>query len=794
MRLKFTIFPFLFMVLLPAAIAHAQSFGTIKGTVTDAQTGEGLSGVNVLVRGTGLGTTTSENGTFEITRLKPRTYELVAVIMGYAAAVQTVAVVPGGATDVRLQLQSKPITLSDVLVQADRPVSAASSRAVRNFDLQIRPTRSAQDILQLAPGLIIAQHAGGGKAEQIYMRGFDADHGTDVNLSVDGIPVNMVSHGHGQGYADAHFIIPDVIDGLEVYKGPYFAEFGNLATAGAVAFRTREHIDNNLVRVEGGQFDTYRVTTLFQVPTNSEHNNAYFAGQFYNTDGPVDSPQDFRRLNLFGKFHTHVTENSKLSFDVSSFSSAWNASGQIPQRALAAGLIERFGSLDDLEGGTTGRQNLNLIYASRGAGNSDFKIQTYATQYDFKLFSNFTFFLEDPVNGDMIEQTDSRRMLGLNCKYRFYHNLGPAVASATLAGGYRADDMEVSLWKSPDRVRLSPLVNAEIFERNLFMWAQEDLIFSPAVRLQLGLRADYFTFNVEDRLEGAPGATLPHASGYSQETILSPKANLVISPARTLDLFFNFGAGFHSNDARDVVINQRVADLSRRFSRAGLNDRQIADTLAALNFDPQQRGAEILPRAVGAETGFRTQFNERWHFGGAAWGLDLEREFVFVGDAGATELSGRTRRYGVDLETRLGLLAWLWADADVTISTGEARDEPEEANEIPLAPRFTSTGGLTARMKNGFDASLRYRHVGERPANEGNTVRAQGSTVFDFFGDYRLGHYKINFVLENVFDTEWNEAQFDTESRLRNEAEPVSELHFTPGNPRNVRVGLSYLF
>ncbi|MEK7727393.1 MAG: TonB-dependent receptor [candidate division KSB1 bacterium] len=780
-------------VLLPAR-AVAQSSATLKGKVLDAETGQGLPGVNLVLSGAGLGSITNDDGNFELLKLKPRTYEVTASMIGYKAASQSVTLAAGRETMLVIKLEAKPVTLGDILVQADRPVSAASSRAVRDFDLQIRPTRSAQDILQLAPGLIIAQHAGGGKAEQIFLRGFDADHGTDVSISVDGIPVNMVSHGHGQGYADAHFIIPDVIEGLEVYKGPYFAEFGNLATAGAVAFRSRDHIENNLMRMEGGEFGTYRLTTLFQVPTQSEHNNAYLAGQFYKTDGPVRSPQDFRRLNLFGKFHTHLSEHTKLAFDIGSFSSAWNASGQIPERALAQGLIKRFGSLDDLEGGTTGRQNLNMVYSSRGAGNSEFQLQTYATQYNFKLFSNFTFFLEDPINGDMIEQTDSRRILGLNGKYRFYHNLGLGVASATLGAGYRADDVEVALWKSPERVRLSPLVDSEIFERNLFLWAQEEVTFSAKVRLQLGVRADYFTFNVEDRLERIAGATRPHASGYAQETIVSPKANLVISPNRALDLFLNFGTGFHSNDARDVVINQRVADLSRRFARNGLDDEQIADTLTALNFDPNQRSAEILPRAVGGEAGLRTRFSERVHFGAAAWRLDLEREFVYVGDAGTTELSGRTRRLGIDLETRLGLASWLWADADVTISKGIARDEPRDANEIPLAPRLTSTGGLTARSRRGYDASLRYRHVAERPANETNTVRAKGYTVFDLFGDYQRGKYKFNLVVENLFNAKWNEAQFDTESRLRNEVEPVSELHFTPGNPRNVRVGVGYLF
>jgi outer membrane receptor protein involved in Fe transport len=778
--------------------AAAQSFGVIKGNIKDAATGNDLPGVNVTLAGTNRGASTDGNGNFAIMRVRPGTYNLNASLMGYASGQTSVTVEADREMTIDLQLSPKTIELEELLVQADRSYSTASSRAVRDFDLRIRPNRSAQDILQLAPGLVIAQHAGGGKAEQIFLRGFDADHGTDVNISVDGMPVNMVSHGHGQGYADLHFVIPDVIETVEVYKGPYFAEFGNLATAGAVAFRTREHIGGNTIRFEGGAFDTYRLTTLYQLPTNNAHNNAYFAGQFYNTDGPIESPQGFRRFNLFGKFHTHLSETAKLSFDISGFSSAWNASGQIPQRAIDRRLINRFGSLDDLEGGTTGRQNLNFLYESTGRGNSEFQIQVYTSRYHFKLFSNFTFFLDDAVNGDMIEQTDARQILGLNTKYQFYHGLDKlglhGVGRATFGGGYRADDVDVALWHSPNRVRREKRVDANIAERNLFLWAQEEFIFSPQARLQLGLRGDYFTFDVEDRFDTQPGNGLPHASGYAQETILSPKANLVISPSRSLDLYANFGTGFHSNDARDVIVDQRVADLERALRRNGLSEQQISDSLTALNIDSGHREAKILPRAFGAELGFRTRLGERLNFGAATWWLDLEREFVYVGDAGTTELSGRTRRYGVDLETRLKVLSWLYGDADVTISTGEARDEPPAANEIPLAPRFIASGGLTVRHPQGYEGSLRIRHLGDRPANEANTVTALGYTVLDLSAAHRFGNYQINFVLENLTGTDWNEAQFDTESRLRGETKPVSELHFTPGNPMNVRLGLSYSF
>jgi outer membrane receptor protein involved in Fe transport len=759
----------------------AQSFSAVRGTVKDAETGNGLAGANVSVEGTRRGASTAGDGSFVITRLRPGNYQLVASMIGYRTVSISITIEAGREATVELPLAPKTLELDELLVQADRSYSTASSRAVRDFDLKIRPNRSAQDMLQLAPGLVIAQHAGGGKAEQIFLRGFDADHGTDVNISVDGIPVNMVSHGHGQGYADLHFMIPEVIEEVDVYKGPYFAEYGNLATAGAVAFRTREHIDGNMLRVESGAFDTYRFTSLYQIPTAGAHNNAYFAGQFYNTDGPLDSPQGFRRFNLFGKFHTHISQTAKLSFDISGFSSAWNASGQIPQRAVAGRLINRFGSLDDLEGGTTGRQNLNFVYETRGSDNSEFAIQAYASRYNFKLFSNFTFFLNDPINGDMIEQTDARQILGLNTKYKFYHKLGLGVATTTFGGGYRADDIDVALWRSPNRVRAEKRVEAKIAERNLFLWAQEEIVFSPQLRLQLGLRGDYFTFDVEDRFDTQAGNGLPHASGYAQETILSPKANLVISPARRLDLFAN------------VVIDQRVDDLEKAFRRNGLSEQQIVDSLAVLNFAPGHRSAKTLPRAVGAELGFRTRLGDRLNLGAAGWWLDLEREFVYIGDEGATELSGRTRRYGLDFETRLRMLSWLYGDVDLTVSTGKLRDEPRDANEIPLAPRLVSTGGLTVRHAQ-YEGGLRYRHIGNRPANEDNSVTALGYTVLDLSATYRLGNYRIGLVVENLTDTDWNEAQFDTESRLRDEPAPVSELHFTPGNPRNVRVGVSYSF
>jgi outer membrane receptor protein involved in Fe transport len=263
---------------------------------------------------------------------------------------------------------------------------------------------------------------------------------------------------------------------------------------------------------------------------------------------------------------------------------------------------------------------------------------------------------------------------------------------------------------------------------------------------------------------------------------------------KTLDIFANAGSGFHSNDARDVVISRRISEFYKVGKRDGLSDAEIDSMLLQKNFDPAQRGEETLPRAGGGEIGFRTRLANRVNFAAAAWYLHLEREYVYVGDAGTTELSDPTNRHGLDFELRLGILPWLWGDVDVNISEGKIDGAPEGENKIPLAPNFTSTGGLTALHPGGFEGSFRYRAMDSRPANEDGSVVAKGYTVFDVFLGYRFGQVEVTAALENLFDSDWNEAQFDTESRLKDEPEPVSEIHFTPGNPRNLRLGIGYHF
>ncbi len=788
---------YLSLLLFISISGYSHEMGTIKGNIIDKQTGDPIIGANIIIENTMLGACSDINGDFEFRNVHAGDYQLLITYIGYQSEKVKVTVLKDRIILTEVMLTPSNVEIDGLAVVAESPYSTASLKHIRNIDLEIRPHKSSQDLLKLVPGLITAQHAGGGKAEQIFLRGFDADHGTDINISVDDIPVNMVSHGHGQGYADLHFLIPELVEELDVYKGPYFAQFGNLATAGAVQFQTKDILENNLFKIEAGQFNTFRGTLLYQLEKGSAEQNGYIAAQYYNTDGPFESPQALQRMNVFGKYFVNLSHNSRITVSLGSFASSWNASGQVPQRAIDQGVINRFGALDDMEGGHTSRTNFSIKYDQRDDKNNTLSVQAYFCDYDFKLFSNFTYYLQDSVNGDMIEQLDERVMHGLNAQYKSVNKTGSLIIKSTYGTGYRGDNINLNLWHSPNRIKNEVFSDVTVKERNLFAWVQKEVVFSSKFRMQAALRGDYFTFNINDHIGTANESSetgLPHASGYSQQGILSPKFNAVYSPASKIDLYFNAGTGFHSNDARNVIIGQKISELEKIWKKDGLSDEQINDNLEDRNFDPEQRDGITLPRAIGTEIGMRTKLASKLNLGLAGWYLYLEKEFVYVGDGGYSELSDPTQRIGFDLEARLKINKWLWADVDLCLSRGKLIGLPSDENNIPLAPRLTSTGGLSVLNLHGFNGSIRYTFVGDRPANETNSVVALGYTIINFGLAYEWKHFLFSITLENLFNTEWNEAQFDTESRMQWESEAVSEIHFTPGNPRNFQCGVSYRF
>jgi outer membrane receptor protein involved in Fe transport len=730
---------------------------TIRGRVLAAADSAPLAEATVvaLVPGAAAGLTAS-NG--RVSLLAPPGDVLVAAArIGFAPETLSVE---SGIDTVTFRLRAAAVELDPLVVAAEPTITAASSRAIQELNIRLRPTESAQELLRLAPGLVIAQHAGGGKAEQIFLRGFDADHGTDVAVSVDGVPVNMVSHAHGQGYADLHFLIPEIVARGEVRKGPYDARDGNLATAGAVEFRTLDRVERGTLDARAGTFGTGHATAIVPFGGAAGETGGYVAAAGRYTDGPVERGQGYRRANGFAKLTTPVGASAELVASGGAFASRWDASGQIPARAVRAGLITRYGSIDDSEGGRTSRYDLSLVLRSAAGGPGGWDIRAYGVKYGFELFSNFTFFLDDSINGDGIRQRDERWIAGLDAQYRVPTRLAGLRGRLTAGAGGRADWADVRLDGQVRRRLLDERVNAGVRERQTFVWVRQDLALAPGVGLHAGLRADHFRFAVSDRLVGVASA-LPHASGTRSEARLSPRVNLSVRAAPGLSLYGNLGSGFHSNDARSVIL--------------------APDT------------ATVLPRAFGSELGARYV----WAGGtlaAALWRLDLESELVFVGDEGTTEASGRTRRRGLDLEARARILPWVWLDADLNLSRGRFRDAPPGADYIPLAPTLTSTGGLTVRDAGAASGGLRWRHVSGRPANEDGLVRAEGSTVFELFGRWSLTRVDLLVAVDNLFGVEWNEAQFATTSRLRDEVSSRTERHFTPGPGRALQVGLEHRF
>ena len=615
---------------------------------------------------------------------------------------------------------------------------------IAKVDLKVNPVNSSQEILRSVPGLFIAQHAGGGKAEQMFLRGFDLDHGTDINVSVDGMPVNMVSHAHGQGYADLHFLQPEAIESIDFDKGPYDMTKGDLATAGYVAFKTKDRMSNE-VSLEIGKFNTQRYRASFSFLNNYKQ-SFYVSSALLTSDGYFDSPQNFKRFNIMAKY-TYWGEDSKFNIIASHFNSNWNASGQIPQRAVDRGLIDRFGALDDTEGGRTDRTNLNFLHTQTLSNGATINSNAWLSYYRFNLYSNFTFYLNDPVNGDQINQRENRLLGGANTEYTQPFTWGAANVQAKGGIGFRYDQVTgLALYHTLLRERIGTFALGDVNESSMFGYAGLNiewgkLMINPAVRL------DYFKFDYSDR-------TVPEYNNPKEsKAIVSPKLNFIYSPNSKLQFLLKMGKGFHSNDARVVVV---------------------------------EKGKKVLPAAYGGDFGVLWKPVPSLMVSATAWYLWMEQEFVYVGDEAIVEPSGKSRRNGIDFGLRWEFLNGFYFQGDYTYSHARAVGEPKGENYLPLAPVHTFVTGLNYQWK-GLTANIKCRFLGKRPADETYSITAKGYCVTDFNASYAFKRVTFGAILENIFNTKWNEAQFATETRMKDEPEAVNELHYTPGTPFNIR-------
>jgi len=651
-------------------------------------------------------------------------------------------------------------TLPEIIVEGKRPIAASSQRIILNEEILLQPQGRPADLLRLAPGLITLEHSGGaGKADQFLLRGFDADHGTDLALHMDGMPINMRSHAHGQGYADINFIIPETVEEITVKKGPYHAEYGDFATAGAANYVTRQSVPETVLQAAGGSFNTQRY--FFMASPFQEQFRTLVAGEFYYTDGPYDFNNRNTRYNGLAKITLEPSLESQLSVTFTQHYGRWNGSGQIPLREVEASRLDRFSSLDPSEGGESIRSTGQLDYHYDLPSGGTAFAKLWAQYYYLSLFTNFTFFLNNPVNGDGIEQTDRRWLTGGDFGYRQTLRLFNHEGLMTAGLQTRFDKARIRLGTQQKRNSLAITQASDIFEASYSPYLKLDLQFLPWLRFVGGGRVDVFTYHVNDRC--GPGCTIT-PDGTASDAIASGKANVILGPWARTEFFFNVGTGFHSNDARDAVMNT---------------------------------SATTLPRAIGYELGIRSQ---PWSWADVLvsfWLLDLQSELVFVGDEGTTEPRGKTRRLGTELSVRLNPVEWLTWRGDLTYTNAEFRNT---GNPVPLAPELTAFSSITTRFPFGLSGTLQMLTVGSRAASEERNVLLEPFTVFDLVLRYKIpvspptGQLEAFFSIRNLTNTKWRQAQFLYESRLPGEPNAgISDIHFVPGIPRMFMGGLTWI-
>ena len=634
---------------------------------------------------------------------------------------------------------------------------AASEGTVLSEQLENRPLLRVGELLEVVPGLIVTQHTGDGKANQYFLRGFNLDHGTDFLTRVDGVPVNMPTHGHGQGYLDLNFVIPELVDRIVYRKGTYYPEYGNFSAAGAAdltyktaakPFMAYTGGDNGYSRaVAGGSVTAFGGSLLGGIELD-------------RTDGPWVLPEDLRKSNALVKWSRHSDE-SYLDVTASSYRSQWRASDQVPLRAVEQGIIDRFGFIDPTNGGESHRHAISLR-GDRALASGSMQFDAYVVDYGLQLFSNFTYVLNEE-QGDQFEQFDSRVVRGGSLTWeQDFIGLG-RVLRWRAGVELRQDDISpVGLHLTQARSRYATIREDRVEQRMSSVWTSLDFIFGAYGRMELGTRADRFDYRVR--------SSLAANSGTGNDAIVSPKASVVFGPWRDTEIFLSAGRGFHSNDARGATIKVDPAD--------GVTPAEPVTALAAAN---------------GMEWGLRTAIVPRTQVAISLWRLDLDSELLFIGDGGTTEATRPSRRQGVELGIFSKPLDWLVLDADYAVSSARFRDRDAAGDRIPGAVGSAASLGIAVNLPSGWFGGLRARRLGSAPLIEDDSVRSPASTLLNAEIGRRLGeNWRVAMGVYNLLDKRANDITYFYESRFPGEAAPVEDLHFHPAEPRTVRLTVQY--
>lgn len=668
----------------------------------------------------------------------------------------------GGLPNVQLD----PIEVIGERTLADAPASATEGYVTQE-QLEQRPISRAGELLEFAPGVIVTQHSGEGKANQYFLRGFNLDHGTDFYTEVDGLPVNMRSHGHGQGYADINFIIPELIGELEYRKGPYFAEVGDFAAAGSANLRYVDELPKNLARVTLGEFGYQNA--LLAGSLQVAGGNLLLGGEVTRYDGPYDLEQDARIFKGIARYH-RGNEREGFTASLAGYNIDYFAPDQIPLRAVQSGQLDELGFIDPTDGGDVHRYSLNAEWRGLAAG-GHWTVQTYALDYQMQLFSNFTYFFSDPTDADALpddqfEQFDDRQVYGLNAK-RYW--LLPTALPVDLEAGVqvRYDDIDtVGLYLTQQRQRNETVREDAVQESSIGLYLTSTQQWSDWLRTVTGARLDFYQFEVD--------SDLPQNSGDADDDLFSPKLAAIFGPWNKTEFYVNYGEGFHSNDARGTTLT-------------------VDPTT-----DPLEPADPVTPlvKIKGGEVGINSKLIDKLTLSASLWYLDSDSELVYIGDAGNSEAGPPSDRNGIELSAYYTPLSWLIIDADYAYSRGRLQVPAGEGDRIPNSIEDVYSLGVTIPETRNWSAGLRLRYLGAGPLIEDNSARSKSTTVVNAQVGYRfLPSLKATVAVLNLFDSSDNDITYFYESRLPGEpAEGVSDFHFHPVEPRAVRMTLAAEF
>ena len=661
----------------------------------------------------------------------------------------------------------KTETLEEIVIQGKSEdllgkTEAASKGHATQADFLARPLLRRGEIIEVIPGMIATQHAGGGKANQYFLRGFNLDHGTDFAMSLEGMPLNMRTHAHGQGYTDLNPLIPEMIESLDYAKGTYTAADGDLSTAGSANFLLWDVVPRNFVKVEFGDYNYYRalVAGTLDLPSNLQQGvqqGLTYALEYNYYDGPWTQPEESSRWNGLLRWFKN-DDDTKLSVTFMGYNGSWTSTDQIPSRLVNDGTLGRYDTLDPTSGGESERYSLNVALEQQNDDGVT-RANLYAIHYILDLYSNFTYQLDPGLpTGDQFQQAEQRWVFGGNVARTWEKRDFMGVESdITLGLQARTDLIEgIGLWQTQKRQRHAAIRKDEILESSIGLYAEVVTRWTPWFKTVLGLRGDLYYFEPQEST----------TTGQDAETagIISPKFSAIFGPWKKNELYLNFGTGFHSNDARGVM--------------SGINP------------------ADALVRTMGGEIGLRSQTVKNMTTTLALFWLQSDSELVYVGDAGTNEPGLASQRYGIELASYWRPTKWFSTDAEVALAYARFIDAPSNANHIPNSIPIMFSGGFNLGAQgndSGWFAGARVRMFANSPLEETDTYRGRDSIQVNATVGYRKKNWEVAVDCLNLLNRQDNDISYYYESQAPGRL-AANDTHIHSVEPRMLRCRVTYQF